>query len=367
MIVVSQKTGLFALRTLIYAVTRSFLIFTVSLSGVVPAFGQSSTASPSTPQPPTPMSVEGAHELLEHGQELEAIHALLNMALVQPPVPGVSRELGIAYYRTGKLDDAEKSFAAAMTEDPHDAESEQMRGLTLFRLGKPIAAIPYLEHSRQTTTDSNVDANYVLARCYINAQKYVDARGAFAAQYNVDPESGSAYLLMAQMLVSLELPEIAATNAQKALQISPNITMAHFLLGKIYLAKGDSTRALEEFERERRVSPVYPPLYQFLGDLYIRDRQYAQAQHALTEALSLDQTSTGPFILMGKLFLADNDPQTAATYLQHAEQMDPSNYITHYLLGTAYRQTGKKDDAKREFDAVRSLHSGHLPESRELE
>ena len=48
-----------------------------------------------------------------------------------------SRELGIAYYRTGKLIDAEHAFAAAMAEDPADLESIQMRGLTLYRLGRP--------------------------------------------------------------------------------------------------------------------------------------------------------------------------------------------------------------------------------------
>jgi predicted Zn-dependent protease len=103
------------------------------------------------------------------------------------------------------------------------------------------------------------------------------------------------------------------------------------------LARGDTTHALAEFEEERTLNPGYPPLYELLGDLYIRTGQFQQAQHSLTQALSLDQTSTGPFILMGKLFLNDNDPQTAASYLEHAEQMDSSNYITHYLLARAYR------------------------------
>ena len=55
---------------------------------------------------------------------------------------------------------------------------------------------------------------------------------------------------------------------------------------------------------------------------------------------------------MGKLFLEANDPQTAASYLGHAEQMDPSNFTTHNFLAQAYRKMGKKDDAKPEFNAV---------------
>src|SRR4051794_30276561 len=45
----------------------------------------------------------------------------------QPPVKGASRQLGIAYYRSGKLVDAERAFAAAMAQDPADLESVQMR------------------------------------------------------------------------------------------------------------------------------------------------------------------------------------------------------------------------------------------------
>jgi Flp pilus assembly protein TadD len=37
--------------------------------------------------------------------------------------------------------------------------------------------------------------------------------------------------------------------------------------------------------------------------------------------------------------------------------MDPSNFTTHYLLGKAYQQMGRKEDAKREMNAVSSIHS----------
>jgi tetratricopeptide (TPR) repeat protein len=305
-------------------------------------------------------TVETADEMLKHGRQQEAIDVLLKLVTERPDTPGANRELGIAYYRTGKLKDAESSFAAAMSDDLNDRDAVQMRGLTLYRLGRPEYALPYLERARQRTETSDVDVNYVLGRCYIDAREYDKARSAFATQYGLDPESGAAYALVSHMLLIVELPEVAAENAQKALKLSPNIAMAHFVLGKVYLARGDFKQALKEFEEERIVNPTYPALYQFLGDLYSKMGQRQQAQHALTEALSLDQTSTGPFILMGRLFLEDNDPQTAVSYLQHAEQMDPSNFITHYLLGQAFRQMGRKEDAKRELDVVSKMHSDEI-------
>jgi tetratricopeptide (TPR) repeat protein len=282
---------------------------------------------------------------------------LQQQAAQQPPVKGASRELGIAYYRSGKLIDAERAFAAAMVQDPADQESVQMRGLTLYRLGQPAAAIPYLERVRQWMPNANADANHVLGLAYMNARRYDDARGAFAAQYGVNANSAGAYLLAGGMLLDADLPELAAQDAQKALEILPGLPLAHFMLGEVYLYKSDVGRALDEFQKERAINPAYPAVYDRLGDVYTRMGQYQQAQESLTRAISLDLTSTGPFIQMGKVFLRKGDPQSAAIYLQHAVKMDPGNYITHTLLGQAYRAMGKEEDAKHELDAASQIHA----------
>jgi len=284
-----------------------------------------------------------------------SIEARQQLAAKQPPVKGAQRQLGIAYYRTGKLIDAERAFAAAMVIDPQDLEAVQMRGLTLYRLGRPAAAIPYLERVRQWMPNANADANHVLGLSYMNAQRYDEARGAFAAQYGVAADSAAAYLLAGQMLLDADLPELAARDAQKALEISPSLPLAHFMLGEVYLYKSDTRQALQEFERERAINPGYPAVYDRLGDVYTKTGQYQQAQEALTRAISLDVSHTGPFIQMGKVFLRRGDPESAVMYLQHAEKMDPGNSITHTLLGQAYRAIGKEEEAKRELDAASQI------------
>ncbi len=283
--------------------------------------------------------------------------ALQQQAAQQPPVKGASRQLGIAYYRSGKLIDAERAFAAAMAQDPADQESVQMRGLTLYRLGQPAAAIPYLERVRQWMPNANADANHVLGLAYMQARRYDDARAAFAAQYGVAADSAAAYLLTGQLLLAADLPELAAQDAQKALALTPNLPLAHFTLGEVYLYKSDVAHALQQFEQERAVNPAYPAVYDRLGDVYTRMGQYQQAQESLTRAISMDVSSTGPFIQMGKVFLRRGDPESAAMYLQHAVKMDPGNYISHTLLGQAYRGMGKEDDAKRELDAASQIHA----------
>jgi tetratricopeptide (TPR) repeat protein len=271
--------------------------------------------------------------------------------------PGVQHELGIAYYRTSKLISAEKAFAQAMAEDPSDTESVQMQGLTLYRLGRPADAIPYLERVREWTPNANADANHVLGLCYLNSERFDDARKAFANQFGVRADSAPAYLLLGEMLMQANLPEAARDAAKKALDLSPQIPLAHFLLGEFYLFKSDIPKALTEFNAEQEINPANAAVYDRLGDAYTRSGQFQQAQEALAQALSLDTSSTGPFIQMGKVLLRRNDPRTSLLYLEHAEKMDPGNYITHTLLGQAYRRLGREDDAKKELNIAGKIHA----------
>lgn len=320
---------------------------------VVSPIAWNQTAPPEAPQ----QSLARAHSLLQQGDVTEAMTVLQQLASIQPPVKGLQHEFGIAYYRMGKLVEAQKAFAAAIEEDPSDEESVQMEGLTLYRMGQPAKAIPYLERVRQWMPNANADSNYVLGLCYLNAQRYDGARAAFAQEFDVDPGSASAYLLLGDMLMRANLPEIAADEARKALLLDPNLPLAHFMLGEVFLGKSDVEHATEEFEQERHLNPGYAPTYDRLGDLYTRIGKLQEAQEALTKAISLDTSSTGPFIQMGKVLLRRDDPVTAIMYLRHAEKMDPSNFITHTLLAQAYRKTGQEDESKRETDLASKIHA----------
>src|SRR5215470_16089438 len=162
---------------------------TVLLAVALTAFGQAANSQQSPP------SLAEAQSLLHQGKNAEAFAILQQLGAAQPPVKGVQHALGVAYYRTGKLVEAQKAFEAAIKEDASDLESVQMEGLTLYRLGRPTEAIPFLARVHQWMPNANADSNYVLGLCYMTSGKYDDARGAFATEFGVDPESASAYLL----------------------------------------------------------------------------------------------------------------------------------------------------------------------------
>ena len=330
----------------------------------MPAQSQGTASSPvatcvtSTAAPADSPEVSAARRLIDTGHPQQALDGLKDAGASQA---GVDRMRGLALYGMSRLPDADTAFAAALTVDPTDKEAAQMRALTLFRLGRPAAAIPLLEGARDASTHSKVDPSYLLALCYMDTRRYDDARRSFAAQYGFPPDSAAAYLLAARMLFRREYRPIAQEFASKAVALDERLPLAHGLLGEIALASNHLDEAIAEFEKERARDPLEPSVYDRLGDAYSRAARYTEAQQSLQRAVLLEPNATGPYILLGKVMLKRGDPVGALTYLQRALAMDKDNFMTHSLLAQAYRGVGRTDEASRETEIAGRIQAASEP------
>src|SRR5580704_1363387 len=299
--------------------------------------------------------------MIDRGHTADALKQLDTLAAQQPVPAGVNRLRGLALYSQNQFTEADAALAAALKQDPHDEESTQLRGLTLFRLGRPSDAIPLLESAHDWTSQTKVDPSYVLALCYLDTRQFDNARRAFSTQYGFPPDSAQAYLLAARMLLRREYLPVAQQFATKALELDPQLPLAHALLGEVALAGEHLDVAIAEFEKERLRNPLDGSIYDRLGDAYTRAGDYTKAQQSLQRALLLEPNSTGPYILLGKVLLKRQDPASAMMYLERAEKMDPSNYMTHSLLGQAYRALGRAADASRENQTSQKIQAAGEP------
>lgn len=319
--------------------------------------GQSSTTAKPEAGSSTSTQLAEATHLVEENKLDEAIQKLIALQGEKSEPEGVEHELGLAYYRKADFQQAQNAFAKAMERNPNDRESIQLRGLSLYQMGRPADAIPYLKQVQSWIGGANVDANYVLGLCYMHAQNYDEARKSFAQMFGAEPDSAAAHLFLARMLLRQGYDPIAEQNAQQAAALDPKLPLVHYLLGEFYLYKSDVQKAIDEFELEQKLNPGYAGTYDRLGDSYTRVGKYDEAERALQRAILLDATATGPYILMGKVLVKKKDFASATTYLEKALRMDPSNYISHHLMGEAYRGLGREADAERELKRAEELQS----------
>ncbi|HWZ98290.1 MAG TPA: tetratricopeptide repeat protein [Candidatus Dormibacteraeota bacterium] len=328
----------FVLRLLLAAVFFSFCVISISAQQ-----SDSPFASP--------------HRLLEQGKFTEAIDELNALAKTNPDLKGLSRELGIAYYRKGDYVSSVLNLQRALKENPDDSEATQLTGLSLYLAGKSAEAIPYLEKVQSWYPNANVDASYILGVSYIQTKNYPQARIAFAKMFGVSPDSAASYLFTARMLLRLDFGPIAEEYGKKAVDLDPKLPLAHFLLGELYLYQSKIPDAIIQFQQELAINPGHPASYYKLADAYSRVQKFDDAEKLLQRSIWLDATATGPYILMGKVLQKKGEPALAVRSLQRAIAMDPNNAIPHHLLGQAYRDLGRTEDAARELKLAEQLQS----------
>jgi tetratricopeptide (TPR) repeat protein len=312
-------------------------------------------ATPAGDAPDSQSVFASARTLLRQAKYDEAIAQLQALAAKQPALKGVSHELGAAYYQKGDYPKAVDALKKATAEDPADNEATQLLGLSYYLSGRPAEAIPFLEKVQTWYPRANVDASYILGVCYIQSKNYPQAQKAFARMFNSAPDSAGSYLFTARMLLRQEFEPIAEEYANKAIALDPKLPMAHFLLGELYLYKSQIPESIAEFQKELAINPGYSAVYYKLADAYSRIQKYDDAERLLQQSIWLDATSTGPYILMGKVLEKKGEPELAIRSLQRALTMDPNNPIAHHLLGQAYRDAGREQDAQRELQAAQQL------------
>jgi len=310
---------------------------------------------------PLPEDLARADALLSQGKLDQAIALLSDLAKATPKIRGVEARLGKAYYSKPDYPSAAAHLEAALREDPNDLESTQILGLAYYLMGQLPKALPLLEKIQSSIDHPDVTGSYILGITYLQSHQYDKARAAFAKMFSVAADSPNAHLVLGQMMLRQEFDEQAIPELKKALELDPRLPMAHFLLGEIYLFRSNTEGALAEFRQELEFNPILWLVYWRLGDAYTRLEKWREAEQALKQAIWLNQNFTGPFILMGKVQMKKGSPDLAAGFLERALKMDPNNYLAHYLLGQAYQQLGRTDDAKREFEATRLLREVKEP------
>jgi Flp pilus assembly protein TadD len=92
-----------------------------------------------------------------------------------------------------------------------------------------------------------------------------------------------------------------------------------------------------------------------LGDAYVRQSRWDDGIAALQQSLWLNPYYSAPYILLGKAYTRKGQLGTAEGMLRRAIQYDPNNRTAHYLLAQLLQQTGRVDEARREFAIAEKL------------
>jgi tetratricopeptide (TPR) repeat protein len=283
---------------------------------------------------------------------------LLMAQAATAPAPTDAHARAVALYKQRQYAQAADGFVEALKEEkpgtPPYRESLVFLGESYYLLARIPQAVESLEKAVAEGVRVN-EVYYMLGNGYIQTREPAKAARAFAAMFQVPPESAASHLITAQMMVRQEFEEFAQKELERALEIDPKIPEAHYLLGQLAIFRGQLDRGIEEMRREIALNPNFAMAYYRLGDAYQRREEWDAAIPWLQRSVWLNPTYSGPYILLGKAYMKKKELANAEGMLRRAIQIDPRNYSAHYMLGQTLIQEGKSDEGRKMLELSRDM------------
>ncbi len=216
------------------------------------------------------------------GQFDKAITPLERHLKANPADNLIRQMLGASYYFTKDFTKSVETLKPLETALTSDAELAYFYGISLIELKRNQEAVPIfnkLAAISQKTPESlfyaaqgfmilgdyaravkefrtvvalapnTAKANYFIGQSMIRLNRYDEAEKAFAAELALDPNDVLSKYHLALTLIERKIePEKTMTILEETINLKPDYADARYQLGKIYLEKGETQKAVEQLE-----------------------------------------------------------------------------------------------------------------------
>ena len=212
----------------------------------------------------------------------------------------------------------------------------------------------------RATTNAQALADYEEALRLWNKRKggeQLQAAALFEKAIKEDPKFALAYVGLADCY-AFDWPnwKLAEENANKALEIDPQLGEAHATIGFVRTFwLWDFTEAERQFRLAFELSPNYATAHQWYAAYFIALRRVADAKHEMQRALVVDPASLPINADMCQALYYAEEYDAALAQCQKTLALDPDFINTHIYLRKIYAMKGMGKEALQEILTTEKL------------
>jgi len=163
---------------------------------------------------------------------------------------------------------------------------------------------------------------------------------------NIDLQIETSVLLM-----KVNKTQDAISRLENVLTVEPENTKVYFLLGRLYYLQANYDAALSSYAKIHKLHPKgSPELWNNLGLLYTKMKQYEKAQEVYDKALVLRKDYPEANYNLGLLFVKTKKLEKAKTYFQKAIELRPKYAQAFYSLASVYAQLNEHEKAVEAYE-----------------
>jgi tetratricopeptide (TPR) repeat protein len=155
--------------------------------------------------------------------------------------------LGAAYNKLGRYQEAIEAFKQTIRIKPDDAETHYNLGVACYKLGRWQDAEDAYKQSIRIKPNF-ADAHHALGVAYGRLGRWQEAIEPYKQAIRIKPNYAEAHYNLSVAYDSLGRYQDMAEACKQAIRIKPDYAKAHYNLGVAYVMTGDKGSALEEYK-----------------------------------------------------------------------------------------------------------------------
>lgn len=183
---------------------------------------------------------------------------------------------------------------------------------------------------------------------------------AYQSAINASPQNPALYIALARIQVWAGQYEEAQANAENALLLNPENSMAHAVRAwALDFQEGKNGDALDEIDQAIELDPNNAIAHAYRVEILIDSESFDNVQKAIEvskAALNLDPNALETRRARAYLLEATSNYEEAIQYYRSAIEVNPNIPILHMELGRNLRFVGVYEDAIKEFTLANTLN-----------
>jgi tetratricopeptide (TPR) repeat protein len=296
-----------------------------------------------------PASLRLAALMQRQGKPDEALAILRDAEAAGAPPSALQIAWGEALIVSKEPARAEEVFRKAIEATPREIPAHLGLASALEAQGKGEAARAVLEKALADNADA-VPARERLAALTASLGHKEDA----VAHYKTAIASGRAPLstrvAMAKLQLDLGQLEEAQAELDKVVDENPATPEALFTLARVWEARNDLVRAMQEYRRALRFENL-PIIQLSMGRVLMRLGKEPEAMTAFDAAATLPDA----LVERGRILHRKGDYEKALTDFQNATKMNPSDAKAWLWQGLSHDRLGEADKASQAWGTALKL------------
>lgn len=285
----------------------------------------------------------------------QAIDAYNRALDIQSDLPEVFYNLGIAYMKRGMNEEAVDKYKKAISLKPHYAQAYSNLGFLYLELGLVDFALDEVRKALNIYPEL-AEALTTLGAALIAKGEYGEAEAASLKALEIDPGLSGIYNNLGSISMKKNRIEEAIREYKHALEINPSYAQAHYNLGRAYLVKGKTDESVDYFQQAISLKPDYHEAFSNLAFAFFKKGKIEEALTACQKAIEIKPDYAIAFANIGFAQLHSGNFELAEEAARRAEELDPLLPEPHIIYGLLGEKKGEIEKAQQAYSQAIKLN-----------